>query len=148
MICQERVKSIAKSAGGEGSNVMPTANPQLNVTVPTSPPVETAPVERNTCIPSLPEVGDYWKPVHEKHIPKPTEKVHAAFVASSPAVEDILQLNAQLDSVVETMVTGYWDLKAPKNQKEACKLDEDQWVEAELEELKMLKERNTWELVP
>ena len=45
------------------------------------------------------------------------------------------------------MTSGFRDLQAPRNQKEAYKIDKDRWIEAELAELKVLKDRNTWDLV-
>ena len=72
-----------------------------------------------------------------------TKKVHAAFAAYSPTADGFVQSNKDLDVMVNAMTTGYRDMRAPKNQKEAYKLDKDRWVEAELAELHMLKERNT-----
>ncbi len=40
-------------------------------------------------------------------------------------------------------MSGYQDLVAPRNQKEAYKIDKDHWVKAELAELAMLNERQT-----
>ena len=123
----------------------PSQPPTQTITVPES----TQPVEgKNPCVPGLPEVTTYWKPTNEKCIPKPTEKVHIAFVSSSPSMDDIIELNRELDLVVTAMAVGYRDLKAPANQKEVYKVDKDHWVEAEVEELKMLKAQGTWELVP
>ncbi len=79
---------------------------------------------------------------------KPTEKVHTVFASTSPSMADFVELNNELDSVIVGMATGFRDLIAPQNQHKAYKIDKDRWVEAELAELNMLKERQTWDLVP
>ena len=96
----------------------------------------------------LPAVTDYWKPANAKQVPKPTEKVKAVFVTTSPSMLDLVELSQDLDNVIMGMVTGFKDLKAPQNQKEAYRNDKARWYDAEVAELKMLEERETWDLVP
>ena len=121
----------------------PTIQPPLTTTTANDDPNENVRLASE-----LPAITDYWKPTNPKRIPRPTEKVKAAFAAVSPSMEDFVELNRNLDNVIMGMVTGFKDLKAPRNQKEAYRLDKTRWFAAEVNELKMLEERETWELVP
>ena len=139
-------------AKGVPATMVPATPPATQNTVPVTMPTNSTPPttvkDKRPRIPELPDVSAYWKPTHKKQVPKPTEKVRAAFAAYSPTADNFIQLNKDLDVMVNAMTTGYRDMRAPKNQKEAYKLNKDCWVEAELAELHMLKERNTWELMP
>ena len=102
---------------------------------------------------SIPTVSDYWKPEREKRVPKPTEKarqnVTTAYVsAPSPNAEDFIEVHQDDGEVKLGMTANSTNLEVPTNQREAYQMDKERWVEAEKAELRMLEERETWELVP
>ena len=102
---------------------------------------------------SIPAVSEYWKPVNERQIPKPTEKarqnITVAYASVSlPNTADFADVHHKSNEAVLGMTAESTDLEVPANQREPYQMDKERWVEAEKAELWMLQERETWELVP